>query len=105
MTVKSLRREREDLPYREYRSFEGKLNEPYEIVIGQMKDALGVMQIIRVVRSVLFDRVFDPHHLRGQLRRSIDGRIEPGNASQGEAIKGNIDPSIHTQVPSFLSFE
>ncbi len=57
-----------------------------------MIDALRIMQIIRVVRTMFFESQLDSLALLTKLGRSIDWNVEPANRAQGQAIETDVDP-------------
>ena len=81
-------------------------NDPLELecdhsafgIVGYEEPAIGVVQVVGIVGTVLLDGFFDPIPFSHERRRCIDWRIHSREAAQGQAIEGDIDRAMGVRL-------
>jgi hypothetical protein len=51
---------------------------------------VGIVEIVGVVCAVFGNRTLDPFPFGHKPRRSVQGRVQPRDAPQRQAIEGNV---------------
>jgi hypothetical protein len=79
-------------------AFQAELQHPRLFAIRQVKPALGIVQVVRIERTMLVEGRFNALAPLAEFRRGIERNIQPADRTEREAIEGNVNPLAHAGI-------